>query len=196
MATTDSTLMTTKEFLQLPEDENVTRELIDGQLRERTVTTRSLKHSIVVGRISHVLIAWLDADDDAGGVIATGEVRCRLSTEPDTMVGIDVAWFTGEEAIRRGEEEGFYDGPPVVAVEVLSPSDTHEDISDKIHRYLAVGTKQVWVVDPDFRTVTVYRTDRNPVFYNAEQELDGAPELSGFRVNTGLLFASNRAEAR
>ena len=196
MATTTTGLLTAEEFLKLPEEEGVTRELIEGELRERPMTTRSPKHSIAMGRIAQSLNNWLDAHRDFTGAIAVGEVRCRLEKDPDSIVGIDVAYFEGAEAVRQSQQSTFFDMAPVVAVEVLSPSDTHEDVSEKIRRYLAVGTKQVWVADPDFRTVTVYRGDGSAQLYHSEQTFAGEPELSGFRVKTAALFSANTALTR
>jgi len=82
MATDISTqLMTTDEFLQLADEEGVTRELIDGTLRERPVTTRSPKHSKVMTRISKMLDNWLDEQTAVVGVVACGEAP----PEPPSM---------------------------------------------------------------------------------------------------------------
>ena len=185
---TATTLMTADQFVALPVDENVTQELIDGELRERDMATRNPKHSLAIARISQFLGNWLDKQSEIIGAIVAGEVRCRLSTNPNTIVGIDVAMFAGAEAIRQSQQETFFEGAPLIAVEVLSPSDTYEDISDKIRRYLSNGSSQVWIADPDFRTITVHRTDNSPKLYNAEQTLDGNPELAGFQVQVGRLF--------
>ena len=189
MATASTTLVTAEEFLRLPEVEGITRELIDGELRQRPMTTRNPRHSITTGRVAQVLNNWLDTRSDSEGVIAVGDARCRLSVDPDSIVGVDVGYFEGAEAVRQGEEPKLFDMAPTVAVEVLSPSDTHEDVSDKIRRYLAAGTRQVWVADPDFRTLMVYRSGASPTLYAGEQEIDGGAELPGSRVPAALLFS-------
>jgi Uma2 family endonuclease len=184
MATDATTqLMTTDEFLQLADEEGVTRELIDGVLMERPVTTRNPKHSAAMTRISKVLDIWLDNQTETVGVVACGEVRCRLATGPDLIVGVDVVYYEGKDAVRQCEEESFFDGPPIIAVEVLSPSDTHEGVVEKIRRYLSTGTKQVWIADPDLRTVTIHRANAN-----ATQDLTAEPELPGFCVAVKDLF--------
>jgi Uma2 family endonuclease len=98
----------------------------------------------------------LDEQTKTVGVVTCGEVRCRLATDPDLIVGVDVVFYEGKEAVRQCEEDSFFDGPPVVAVEVLSPTDTHEGVTDKIRRYLTTGTKQVWIADPDLQTLTIH----------------------------------------
>lgn len=184
-------LMPTDEFLQLADKEGVTRELLDGVLVERPMTTRNPRYCTAVTRIGHVLLNWLDEQPHLLGAVGGGEVRCRLAKDPDVIVGIDVVFYEGAEAVRQSEEDAFFDGPPVIAVEVLSPSDTHEDIVERIHRCLAHGTSQVWIADPDLRTVTVYRPNANPAMYNSGQELLGEPELPGFRERVISLFTSS-----
>lgn len=189
MATDTTTWpMTTEKFLQVADEEGVTRELIDGVLVERPPTIRYPRQSIAFSKVGTVLLNWLDNRPDMIGVVAGGEVRCRLATDPDLIVGIDVVYYEGNEAIRQCDEESFFDGPPIVAVEVLSPSDTREGVVEKIYRYLSAGTKQVWIADPDLRTVTVHRVDADAVLFNVSQELTAEPELPEFRVAVKELF--------
>jgi Uma2 family endonuclease len=186
--------LTTDEFLALPEEEGITLELIDGELKERPMTTRSPKHSKTLAKVSAALDIWLDGHPELGGDVVVGDVRCRLSQEPETIVGIDAAWFSSEVAARLEQDDRFYDGAPIVAVEVLSPTDTHEDVTQKILRYLEAGTKQVWIADPDLQTVTIHRGNGDPTFFHRGQVLDAEPELPGFRIQTALLFSGKRAE--
>ena len=88
---------------------------------------------------------------------------------------------------RTSKKETMYDGPPILAVEILSPSDKREDTVDTVAVYLEVGTV-VWVIDPDFRTVAVCRPGENPRTLNIDEELDADPYLPGFRVRVADLF--------
>ena len=77
---------------------------------------------------------------------------------------------------------------PVLAVEILSPSDTQESITDKISAYLRAGVALVWIVEPVFRTIIIYRPDAQPQLVNLDQELSAEPHLPGFRVTVADLF--------
>jgi Uma2 family endonuclease len=123
MATTTQTKMTIEEFLALPEDENVRRELIRGELREYPMTTRNAKHAHAIVRIAQNLANWLDQQPKLTGVVVAGDARCQLFHDRETVVGIDVGVFLGEEALEAVERGGSFTGPPVLAVEVLSLSD-------------------------------------------------------------------------
>ncbi len=188
--------ITAAEFLELEAaaPEGVSLELIRGEIRERLMTTRGPRHSTTIARTGHELINWLDEHPEREGEVASGEVRCRILTEPETIVGLDVAYVEGIEFVELPEGAKFYDGPPVVAVEALSPSDTHEDedVSERIRILLAAGVCQVWVADPEFRTVTVYRADAEPRLYAAGEIMTGGPELPGFKCPVARLFGRVR----
>ncbi len=131
---------------------------------------------------------WLDRQADPHGEVLTGDTGFRLRRDPDTTVGIDVAYISAELAAAAPEDARLIDGAPVLAVEVLSPSNTWEGVSDKVREYLACGVALVWVLDPVFRTVQVYRPGAEPAMFNAQQELSGEPHLPGFRAAVEDLF--------
>jgi Uma2 family endonuclease len=58
-----------------------------------------------------------------------------------------------------------------------------------VGEYLHANIPLVWVVEPVFRTVTVYQPGKEPVLFNSQQELDGNPHLPGLRVAVARLFA-------
>ncbi len=189
MATdTKSGTMTFEEIYALPND-GIERELIRGELRERpTVTRRNQWHSRVEPQIAALLLQWLKTQPKPRGQVVSGEAGFRLRKEPETGVGIDVAYVSSEIITATPKNSPFFEGPPVLAVEILSPSDTQEDIDDKIAVYLETGVRLVWIVNPRFQTVTVYQPGSNPQMFSADQELSAEPHLPGFRVSVAALF--------
>jgi Uma2 family endonuclease len=175
--------MTVEEFLTLPDDPNVRRELIYGEIREESVTTRNPRHAGCVTKLATALENWQITSNIPHVYIGTGDVRCRLPNTDSTLVGIDVGVFIGGEVIRQVEEESMLSVAPVLAVEVLSSTDTHQSVREKIRLYLSAGVAQVWIADPDFHVVTVYRRDRQPCSRNSDEVLTGDPELAGFNVS-------------
>jgi len=120
--------------------------------------------------------------------VLSGEAGFILTHDPDTTVGIDVAYISAETASANPENATLIDGIPVLAVEsYLLPTPT-KAISEKVAQYLKVGVLLVWVVDPVFKTVTVYQPGTEPVLYNAGQYLEGGRHLPGFRVLVAELF--------
>ena len=181
-------LMTEEEFLALPDDDGVEREVIRGELVERSMTTRNYAHCTVSNRIGFYLTGWLVKQPAPRGSVVTGEARIRLRRDPLTFVGVDVAYVAADSRPDRPREARYIDGPPVLVVEVLSPSDKQQEIEDKVADFLDAGVSIVWIVAPRFSTVTVYRPDAKPQLFNADQELSGEPFLPGFRVAVADLF--------
>ena len=152
------------------------------------MTRRNRRHSRATSQLSKLLGIWLDQQPLPRGEVLSGEAGFRLRHDPDTTVGIDVAYVSAEVAAKSPENAFLIDGPPVLAVEVLSPKDRHEDIVAKVEEYLGTGVQLVWIVDPDLRTVTVHRADAPPALFNDTQELTGEPFLPGFRVPVAEVF--------
>ena len=71
--------------------------------------------------------------------------ECPVSTS-DGVKAIDVAWLTLE---RRQEVDlaVCLAQAPEICVEILSPSNTSEEISEKIALYFEAGAKEVWICD-------------------------------------------------
>ncbi len=179
--------MTMEEFLALPDD-GIDRELIRGEVRVRgltKMTRRNRHHARAEARVTKALDSWLDENSRMGGEVVAGEAGFLI--KPESRVGIDVAYVSLEIAA-KAPNAAFFQGPPVLAVEILSPSDKQEDIDEKIALYLESGVKIVWVVSPTFKTVTVYRPDAQPALFHEDQTIDAEPHLPGFKAQVGSFF--------
>lgn len=152
------------------------------------MTRRNRRHTRTSTLLAHVLQDWLRRQPLPRGEILTGDAAFRLARNPDTLVGIDLAYISAEQAARIPDAVSFIDGAPVLAIEILSPSDKHEEVVEKIELYLSTGVALVWVVDPDLRTVAVHRPETAPVLFNVLQDLTAEPHLPGFRVPVSELF--------
>jgi Uma2 family endonuclease len=183
-----TSLMTTEEFLALP-DNGVERWLIRGQLREKPMTMGNRWHSRIMIRIGQLLSNWVDQQPEPRGEVLGGEAGCRLRRNPDTNVGIDVAYISPQLAAQDPDDTTLIDGVPTLVVEILSPNDTQEEINEKVDEYLAAGVALVWLVDPHHRTVEVHRSGGEPELFNVRQELSAEPHLPGFRVPVAHIFS-------
>jgi Uma2 family endonuclease len=185
---TRSSLLTTDDLLALPDD-GKERWLIRGELREKVMTKRNRFHATLEARIAQLIGEWVDRQPAPRGEVCSGEVGCILQHDPDTTVGIDVAYFSADVLGRQNEKTSLVDGVPVLAVEILSPNDTVEEIDSKVEAYLSAGVALVWIVNPRLRTVQVYRPGTEPVLFNLSQELSAEPHLPGFRVPVARVFS-------
>ena len=178
--------MTVEEFLDLPDD-GIHRELIEGEVREFGMTVRGSVHSEVEANFVVELKIWLRTRPKPRGRISCGAVGFRLDGTKATIVGVDVAYASPEVVARRDPDRRTYDGVPILAVEILSPSDTHRGVMEMIDLYLRHGAI-VWIANPELRTVGVHRPGHPPILFNETQELAGDPELPGFCVPVSHFF--------
>jgi len=181
-------LLTAEEFLALPEDPYSERMLIGGRVIEVPMTRRSYSHSSTEAQLAHLLHKWR-ATSARQWIIASGEAGCRLRRIPDTVVGIDVAVFSQNAAPQPDDKTTLFTRAPILAVEILSPSDMLEHVQEKISDYLAAGVPLVWIVDSRFRTVVVHRPDAAPEMFSGDEELIGDPHLPGLKVLVKDVFA-------
>lgn len=181
--------VTTEELLAMPDD-GVDREIIRGELREYPMTTRSRPHCRAMTNLARLLGVWLKGQTLPRGSLYTGDARVRLRRDPDTFVGSDLAYVSAELEAKTDPDSTFIDGPPVLVVEITSPSDSAESIAEKVRAYLRAGVPLVWEVNPLFQTVTVHRPDARPVLFNVDQDITAEPHLPGFRAAVADIFAS------
>ena len=152
------------------------------------MTRRNKKHTKVEAKIAHLLGHWLDRQPPQTGEVHSGEVGCIIRRDPLTTVGIDVAYFDYDVANDDSSGSSLISGPPILAVEILSPYDTIEAVTEKVEEYLALGVALVWAVNPRFRTVEVFRPDAEPQLFNVQQTLTADPFLPGFSTPVRAIF--------
>jgi Uma2 family endonuclease len=182
------TAPTGEELNALLEDEKYERWVIDGELREKPMTLRSPGHAGATAALSSLLWNWARSRPTPRPKVFNGGIYFRLQADPETNVGVDVAIATAAQAASVTLETRYIEGPPILAVEVLSASDVLADVHEKLVAYLNAGTPVVWIVDPFDSTVTVYRRGQEPVMFNRSQELPGDPDLPGFRCPVAEIF--------
>jgi Uma2 family endonuclease len=186
MSTAEIATMSLEEFLSLPED-GWDREYIRGELRVKPMTYRNRQHSHATISVGTILKNWAMGSRGAWEIFG-GEVGFILSREPRTIVGIDIAIVSREFLALQTDDTTVLEGAPTVAIEILSPNDTVEDMHEKTELYLDHGVAAVWWLDPQDRTVRIYRPNNPPMLLNESQELVGEPELPGLRVPVAKLF--------
>ncbi len=74
-------------------------------------------------------------------------------------------------------------------MEVISPNDTHTEVTEKALAWLAAGSRMVLVVDPSQRTVTVYRSLEDIRILTEGDVIEGADVVPGWELPIAELFA-------
>ncbi len=172
--------MSAEQFADLEIDEPC--ELVRGKV---VVMPRPRRpHGAVVAELIR-LIGNFVRSRKLGRVLAdSGFVTQR---DPDTVRGPDIS-FLSAILDSKALNSAFIEGSPTIAIEVLSPSNTKREMNAKVREYLASGSKQVWIVDPEARTVTVHTKPRHERVLTEDDTLDGGAELPGFEVDVSAIF--------
>jgi Uma2 family endonuclease len=130
---------------------------------------------------------WDYVDEHKSGMVFGAETGFILARNPDTVRAPDVAFVT-RERLPDPLPTGFFPGPPDLAVEVLSPSDRAGEVTAKTRGWLAAGCREVWLVDPETKTVTLHRPDGTIVQLSSSDILESPLLLPGFRKPLAELF--------
>jgi Uma2 family endonuclease len=184
--TSVETLLTADQFALLPEPaEGGKMELVEGKVV--CMTPVGQQHGRRASRLIALLLSFVDEHEL--GYVGT-EIGFRLAGDPDTLLAPDVVFVAEDPS--SPEQVTYVNGPPTLAVEIMSPNDLEQDVSQKVDRYLAAGTLRVWVVRPAVQSVTVHRPGGDSHTYSVGDTLgsdDAAFPAEGFELPLADIFA-------
>ena len=156
---TVTTLMTADELLRMPDD-GYHYELVRGELRKMSpagIDHGEIAASIVISLGSYVKAKKL-------GKVYTADPGFWIEHAPDTVRAPDVAFVRTERVVKTAR---FFEGPPDLAIEVVSPSDTYMEVEEKALQLLEAGARAVIVVIPKRQSAHVYRPGKLEVLDDA-----------------------------
>ncbi|HYI13972.1 MAG TPA: Uma2 family endonuclease [Thermomicrobiales bacterium] len=177
-----TTLMTAEDLLALPDDDKQ-YELVEGVLIEMSPSSRY--HSRDGQRIATRLGVFVE-DHDLGEVHGA-DGGFILRRNPDTVRSPDAA-FVRKERLVELDDDGYLPLAPDLVVEVVSPSNTVNEMSRKVREYLDAGTSNVWVVEPLRRRVAVHTQDPVVRIYRDGDTLTGGDVIPGFEIAVTYIF--------
>lgn len=124
---------------------------------------------------------WSESDDtgiafdsSTGFMLPNGAMRA-----PDLAWVLKARW----EALSEKERDRFPPLCPDFVVELRSRTDRLDALKDKLQEYIDSGAQLGWLIDPDEKTVYIYRPDVDVVTQIDPETLSGDPLLPGFILN-------------
>jgi Uma2 family endonuclease len=152
-------------------------ELINGTAYVREPPSPTRLHQEIVAELSYQLTRALEGKP-CRVYVAPFDIRLPKSTEEDdqvdTVVQPDV--FIVSE-LQKLDARGMRGAPDWLA-EVLSPSTSRHDKIVKIPVYERAGVREVWLVNPMDRTLSVYRLEAGRYGRPTLLELKGQTQLT------------------
>ncbi len=143
------------------------------------------EHGWIASEIDFQLRAWIKRG--IGGFVGV-EAGFKRSRNPDTVRAADVAYVRAERIPNEGIPKGFWNMAPDLAVEVVSPGETADEVRNKVRDYLQAGTPLVWVVYPRSKDVVVHTPDGLARTVSGDAVLEDATVLPGFTCPVADLF--------
>jgi Uma2 family endonuclease len=181
--TSERKIWTDEEFMALPR-EGRRYELVDGALV--VMSNSGLEHGEIGLLLGGKLIFYVREQKLGGAFDSSTGFRMKSGN----IRSPDVSFISKDrlQGLKR-PPKGFFEGAPDLAIEVLSPSNTLEEIHNKIVEYFANGTRLVWVINPQEYYVLVYHSPTPDGFLRVGDRLDGETIVPGFTFPIAELFA-------
>jgi Uma2 family endonuclease len=156
-------------------------ELIEGELKEKIVGTEAIF-------IASQIAARFNAAFYPAHGFAAVEAMVYCFDRPNHGRKPDVVYVKLDRLPNRTIPRGDLKFAPDVVMEVLSPGNSGIEVEDKLDEYLVAGIPLVWIVNPDRRTIRVYRNDGTTHLFRGQEVIENEPLLPGFRLTISEVF--------
>lgn len=97
----------------------------------------------------------------------------------------DIIFLTPED--QKMLTDTYLDGPASVVFEILSNSNRLNDLEKKLPKYLEAGVKEVWIIDPKEKHISIH-TSKNVKTFRDDQWAK-SEIITGFRVKNTWLWS-------
>lgn len=174
-----------QDLVDAPEYQDRVLELVEGVIIDMPKPKRI--HGVVVARLTMKIANHVDANDL--GEVASGDpgfVLERNEYGRDTVRGLDIAFLSKSRDLGPPDFT-WYELGPDLAVEVISPSNKTSDTHLKVMQLIEAGTRLVWLVYPESRTVVTHSADGAHTL-RENDTLSGGDVLPGFELRVGDIF--------
>jgi Uma2 family endonuclease len=159
-------------------------EYVNGQAVEKTVGYYELQ----VASVLHQILGPFVRNHLLGRTVV--EMLFQLDLEGKIIRRPDLAFVSYKRwpKDRKMRRANAWNVVPNLAVEVVSPTNTAEDVAIKIQEYFEAGVEQVWVIYSVPQQVYVHRSSAEVRILGRHEELVGGDLLPGFVLPVASLF--------
>ncbi len=119
-------------------------EYIDGDIRGKPVV--GFPH----GNVQSLLSAWFINHARKWRIKVAVETRTRVTGSKVRLPDLVVV------PLHVSATQGVLESPPLIAIEVLSPDDSYHDLRQRARDLRAMGTPNIWLIDPAEKTIALW----------------------------------------
>jgi Uma2 family endonuclease len=181
-AASEKKVWTDAEFMAIDRDGHF--ELVNGELIDRG--NSGAKHGYVAVFLSAALFNCVSTQKLGAMFDSSTAFKMKNGNKRSPDIS-----FVAKERLQGLDDlpDGFLDGSPDLAVEILSPGNTVEEIHEKLVEYFDNGTRLAWVVHSKEHYILVYRSSQQPeCLLKSNDFLDGEDVVPSFTLPVADLF--------
>jgi Uma2 family endonuclease len=134
--------------------ERVRAEWVDGEVI--VMSPVNLGHLRLSGFLYRIMAGF--AESHQLGEVNGPEFASRFRVGPRIMRRLPDVWFVRTDRLHLLKPT-YLDGPPDLALEIVSPDSVDRDYREKSRDYQAAGVREYWIVDPISENLEVSRLD-------------------------------------
>jgi len=176
-------LATEDDVVWLDDHEDRLCELVDGILVEKAMGAYESMLAMEIGRLLKNFVKPRKL-----GTVLGADGLLRLA--PGLVRIPDVAFLSMEKFPGgRFPRKKILPAAPDLAVEVLSDSNTKQEMAEKLNDYFTAGARLVWYVDAEECQVEVFVSPTDKRIVREDELLSGGNVLPGFELSLRELFA-------
>jgi len=177
-----SKILSDEQFMSLTENDNC-YEYIDGELV--IVANSGVEHGYLALTLGYFLTGFVRTHKL--GITCDSSTAFKMKT--GNKRSPDLGFIAKErlEGLKR-LPKGFFEGAPDLAIEIISPNNTFEEIHNKLVEYFENGTRLVWILLPDEECALVYNKPKPSKLLQLEDSLDGENVIPNFNLPLSELF--------
>lgn len=179
---TTSKVWTDEAFMALSKDGH-RYELVNGEVRN--MGNSGMEHGEIGAYLAGLLAIYVR--QNKLGTVCDSSTAFTLKSGNKRSPDVSFVAKSRLQGMTR-PPRGFFQGSPDLAVEILSPNNTVEEIHDKIVEYFDNETRLVWVIHPDEKYALVYHAPEPDRFLRSGDQLDGEAVIPGFAIAIAELF--------
>lgn len=171
-----------EDLLAMPNGDHY--ELIDGVLKEKAMGAESDEINCTI----NMLLTAFARQNRLGHVYGSQTGYRCFPNKPKQVRKPDTSFVAAGRLPDDRTPKGDILLAPDLAVEVVSPNDTYEEVAVRIADLKSAGVKLIWVVSPETKTVLIRRADGTCAEVGEAGTLSGEGVLPGFACAVAELF--------
>ncbi|MDY7004610.1 MAG: Uma2 family endonuclease [Cyanobacteriota bacterium] len=179
---TENQILTDQEFQALSEDGSH-YELINGEVVD--MGNSGMEH----GNITAYLCGLIELYARPKKLGVTCDSSTAFTFKSGNKRSPDISFVSKDRLLGlKRLPKGYFQGAPDLAVEVIYPNNTFEELHQKIVEYFENNCRLVWVINPDEKSILVYHKPKPDKLLQVTDNLDGEDILPGFILPVTDLF--------